>query len=288
MGQHIFEAACFIQKHFVAFGKQIAKFIKRNLTPHKFVYAIKQFNMAINSYKKHLGWMTPDDLLAHVVNDTQIVPDNVKSVLSGDHMKALLHDNFPDYVSDICFVKFFVKYVYDKACSLRVVYRDVITTCESHGQQNYGEIEEQFCRLYNLKQCTIKEFTLSAIREIAEDTVGLLTAYEQHCALPENKYRDLMIASCAIDTQNIKTYITVAPGEELDEVSCKNFAQAIDQCHDDSQDYRFMQPERDTSILFSYTRFSIKLVIFTTNTHNGVSSLNICIYRSSNNRTLSC
>lgn len=276
------DAACFIQKHFVEFGKQLAKFFKNCLNIDKFCFAIKQFNKNINNYRRHLGWMTPDDLLTHVVNDTDILPDNVKSVLSGNCMKALLRDKFPGHVSDICFVRFCVKYVFEKALSMRTVYREVITTCENHGQYNYAEIDEQFCRLHGLNQCTMEEFTSSALSEIAEDTNGLLAAYEQHCALPENKYKDLMIASCTLDTQNFKTFVTASPGDELDAITCKNFAQAIDQCHD-SKDYRFVQPNRDISILFSNTSFSIKLVIFVINTHNGVSSLNICFYCGAHN-----
>lgn len=281
--QYIFQAPCFIDNHLRAFKNQITTFIENKLTLHKLCCAIKIFNNFIENYKKHLGLMTPDELLIHVLDDTVIVPYNMRVILS-DPVKVLLRDNFPSYVSDVCFVKFCVKYVYDKANSLNEMVMDLFRTCKSENKNNYDEIEAEFCRQHNLNACNMSEFILSAIRGIVENTVGLLTAYEQHCALPENKYRDLMIACGTLGVQNLEPYITTAPGDELDEVTCKNFAQAIDQCYD-SQDCSFLQPERDISILFSHTRFSIKLIIFTINTHNGVSSLNACIYSSSQTRT---
>lgn len=280
---YIFQAPCFVENHFRAFKNEITAFIGNKLTLHKLCCAIKIFNNFIESYKKHLGLMTPDELLTHVLDDTVIVPYNMRSMLS-DPVKVLLRDNFPSYVSDICFVKFCVKHVYDKANSLNEMVMNLFRACESEDKNNYYKIEAEFCRQHNLNVCNMSEFISSTIRGIVENTVGLLTAYEHHCSLPENKYRDLMIACGTIDIQDLQPYITTAPGDELDEVACKNFARAIDQCYN-TRDCSFLQPERDISMLLFHTRFSIKLIIFTINTHNGVSSLNACIYSCSQTRT---
>lgn len=282
---YIYKAACFVQKQFVEFSQQMVKFLKDELTPQKLMFGLKNFCEFINSYQKQLSVMNADDLLTHIVNNTGILPhdvsNEVKNILCGDHMRALLRNKFPKKASDKNFIKFCVEHVMKNAGTIRRAYNEVVAECESHGLDGYSHIEQEFCQVYGLNQCDMSEFVLRGIREIAQDMVSFSKAYEEHCSKPENRFEELLVASHAENSRTIHTFSTVPPCNALDEGTCTNFAQTFDQRNHEYSSYSFVQPQPNVSILFSASSFSTKMVIFVTDKHNGNPSLNISFYRDS-------
>lgn len=282
---YIYKAACFVQKQFVELSQHLIKFLKDELTAQKLIFGLKNFCEFINSYKKQLSVMNADDLLTHIVKNTGILPhdvsNEVKNILCGDRMRALLRDKFPKKASDQNFVKFCVKHVMEKAGTIQLAYNEVVADSKRRGLEDYSYIEHVFCQVYGLNQCNMSEFVLRGIQEILDDVVSFSKAYEQHCLRPENIYDELLIASHAEGSRTIHTFSTVPPCNELDVNTCTSFAQIFDQRNHEYSNYSFVQPQSNVSVLFSASSFSIKMVIFLTDTHNGSPSLNVCFYRDS-------
>lgn len=229
--------------------------------------------------------MNTDNLLTHIVKDTGLLPrdlsNEVKNVLCGDHMKYLIQNKFPEKATDRNFVTFCIEQVIEKAQTIRMAYTDAVTECEFHRLDNYSLIEHEFCQVYGLNRCDMSEFVLSGIQQIADDTVSLLKAYEQHCSQPENKFNELLMASHAEGSQTIQTFSTVTSCNELDVETCTDLAQTYDQRNHEYNNYKFVHPQRDVSVLYSASSFSVNMVIFVTSTDNGLPSLNVSFYRDS-------
>lgn len=288
----MFKAACFVQRQFTEFVNLMKKFLKDNLTAKKMIFAFKDLCEYLNLYKKQLSEMNSGDLLTHIVNNSGVLSSNesdeVKAILCGAPIKVLLQEKFPDKATDPHFLKFFVAHVMHKARAMQAMLNNVLIECKEHGKSNNDEIKSEFCQVYGLSECSMKDYVLHITLQIADNLNEVLEAYNLYCAQPENKYNELLVADYQDNGHKVHAYTIPSPCDQLDQATCSRFAQTIDQSRNEYSNYNFAQPESDVSVLFSVSGFSIKMVIFRSSMNNGIPTLNICFYHdsqgSSNNR----
>lgn len=287
--QYIITAICFVQKHIYVFMEKLQKCLSGKLTLDKCLCAWSHFRKYLNTYKEKTSMLTSEQILKHIVYDTDIVfralPDkfvgelsNIKSVLCGIEMCELLKQLNADQTA----IRFYVGHILNKARAVYMDYEESVYKCLSHGKMDINEIDTEFCKVYQLKSCQMVEYVKFIIREAALDVNEYAKALQEHLLKPENNFDELMIASGSVGSQSIHTYNVHAPCSNLNSDICKKFAQTLDsQNNDYNTCYQYSEPEPNASILFSFIGISVRIVFFHIDMVNGLPILSISLYRDS-------
>lgn len=285
------EFGCFIQKHFAEFAKNVFKFVQNKLTLDKCMFAWKNICDFIQIYNTQiLPMLNGTKLLNHIVNDLGVVQqvllnesveevDRVKLVLCGEEMVNVMV--LLDASNDKLALQFYIERVLEDAKAVRTIYEESLKNCTDRGVTDLHMFNVEFCKQFDLKVCRMDEYVLHCIRKAALDVSGYMEAYRLYSSMPENNFSKLSVFNSSDGMRSIDSYVIPAPGRNMKQDDCVQFAQTFDSQNNEYTNYQYTQPLSNGSILYSISAFSVKIVFFYVNTIDGNESLNIIFTRDS-------
>lgn len=263
------------------------KFLYGTLTSHKCMLAYKQLCKIMNNYKNQLAILNDNELLNHIVKNMDIASildvksdelEAILNILCGELMIKLM-DKL-NVKKDQYFIIFCIEYILEKSKNISFIYKESLTECQCLNINDIDKFNEEFCKVYKLKECCMTEYVLYVIKETIYDTQNVLNAYNEYKLKPENIFNKKKIASLhTCSAEQFKMYEFPAPSYALDSETCLKYAQNIDSVNHEYNQYKFVQPEINEYVLISAFGFSIKIIFFRVSKLNDELNLNISFYQ---------
>lgn len=280
VSRFIMRAPCFVHRHFAVFVDKLRKFVSKNLTVYKMLAAWKVFQQCMDEYRKLWPQLRGPELLHHVVHDRMTLSCDAKAkqALCGEEMTELLNALNPSDHPQL--IEFCVRHVLNIADGVRKCYRESVSELTSRGISDLDAIDAEFCRQYGLTACRFDQFVLHGIRTVRD--AGPDEFWAAYDAETRTVRDEILVAAHRDGPRTLDAFITaVSPSVSAD--FCRQFASSVDPAnHAVYTSSQHLSLSDDTSVLFTASVYSVRMVLFTVDSSAGRSpSLNISIYSDS-------